>query len=198
MKRWATLGSALTLALAVTACAGDNGTENTANAPNAARDNAAVGTSGNMAVDRDFIQEHLAMGQSEIALGQLAAEKASHAEVKRFGEMMVQDHRAAGEELRQIQAQLPANTTAENRGTAGTDARDEHKDAMEELQGLSGREFDRKYMDLMVEHHEEAVNELERKAENGSTQVRQWASKTLPKIQQHLERAKTIKETLNQ
>jgi putative membrane protein len=198
MKRWTTLGSALTLALAVTACAGDNGTENTANTPSAARDNAAVGTSGNMAVDRDFIQEHLAMGQSEIALGQLAAQKASHAEVKRFGEMMVQEHQAAGDELRQIQSQLPANTTAENRGTAGTDAADEHKDAMDELQGLSGREFDRKYMDLMVEHHEEAVNELERKAENGSTQVRQWASKTLPKLQQHLERAKTIKETLNQ
>ena len=198
MKRWATLGSALTLALAVTACAGDNATENTANTPNAARDNAAVGTSGNtnLAADRDFIREHVAMGESEVALGRLAAQKGNHAEVKRFGEMMVRDHTAAGQELKQIHSQLAA-TNAENRTAANTDARDDHKDALEDLQGLSGREFDRKYMDLMVDHHEKAVNELERRAENGSTEVRQWAAKTLPKVQQHLEQAKTIKETLD-
>lgn len=199
MKRWASLGSALTLALAVTACAGDTTTDNTANTPNtAARDTAAVGTTGNaMDADRDFIREHVAMGESEVALGRLAAQKGTHAEVKRFGEMMVRDHTAAGEELKQIQSQLPAGTTGDNRATTGTDARDEHKDALEDLQGLSGREFDQKYMDLMVDHHEEAVNDLEDKAENGSTQVRQWASKTLPKVQQHLVQAKTIKETLD-
>jgi putative membrane protein len=198
MKRWATLGSALTLALAVTACAGDNATENTANTPNAARDNAAVGTSGNtnLAADADFIREHVAMGESEVALGRLAAQKGTHAEVKRFGEMMVRDHTAAGQELKQIHSQLAA-TNAENRTTTDTDARDDHKDALEDLQGLSGREFDQKYMDLMVDHHEKAVNELERRAENGSTEVRQWAAKTLPKVQQHLEQAKTIKETLD-
>lgn len=199
MKRWASLGSALTLALAVTACAGDTTTDNTANSPNtAARDTAAVGTTGNaMDADRDFIREHVAMGESEVALGRLAAQKGTHAEVKRFGEMMVRDHTAAGQELKQIQSQLPAGTTGDNRAATGTDARDEHKDALEDLQGLSGREFDQKYMDLMVDHHEKAVNDLEDKAENGSTQVRQWASKTLPKVQQHLVQAKTLKETLD-
>jgi putative membrane protein len=197
MKRWATLGSALTLALAVTACAGDTTTDNTANTP-AARDTAAVGTAGNnnLAADRDFIREHVAMGESEVALGRLASQKGTHAEVKRFGEMMVRDHTAAGQELKQIHAQLAA-ANAENRPAADTDARDDHKDALEDLQGLSGREFDRKYMDMMVDHHEKAVNELERRAENGSTEVRQWAAKTLPKVQQHLEQAKTIKETLD-
>ena len=109
--------------------------------------------------------------------------------------MMVRDHTAAGQELKQIHSQLAA-TNAENRTTTD-DARDDHKDALEDLQGLSGREFDQKYMDLMVDHHEKAVNELERRAENGSTEVRQWAAKTLPKVQQHLEQAKTIKETLD-
>ena len=197
MKRWASLGSALTLALAVTACAGDTTTDNTANS--AARDSAAVGTSGNanLNADRDFINEHVAMGESEVALGRLAAQKGTHAEVKRFGEMMVRDHTAAGQDLKQIHSQLPAGTAGDNRATTDTDARDDHKDALEDLQGLSGAEFDKKYMDLMVDHNEKAVNDLERKAENGSTEVRQWASKTLPKVQQHLEQAKTIKETLD-
>lgn len=200
MKRWASLGSALTLALAVTACAGDTTPDNTANTPNtAARDGAAVGTAGNASLeaDRDFVREHVAMGESEVALGRLAAQKGTHAEVKRFGEMMVRDHTAAGQELKQIHSQLAPGATAENRAATDTDARDDHKDALEDLQGLSGREFDRKYMDLMVDHHEKAVNELERRAESGSTEVRQWAAKTLPKVQQHLEQARTIKETLD-
>jgi len=54
-------------------------------------------------------------------------------------------------------------------------------------------------MERMVKDHEEAVRELERKAENANNpEVRQWASKTLPKVQQHLERARTIQETLEQ
>ncbi len=198
MKRWASLGSALTFALAVTACAGDTTTDNTANTPNtAARDTVGTAGSTNLNADRDFVREHVAMGESEVALGRLAAQKGTHAEVKRFGEMMVRDHTAAGEELKQIQSKLAANTASDNNRMNAPDARDDHKDALEDLQGLSGREFDRKYMDLMIEHHEEAVDDLEDKAANGSTEVRQWASKTLPKVQQHLEQAKTIKETLD-
>ena len=198
MKRMATLGGALALALAVTACAADDTPGTTAN-PNA-RDTSAVGTSGaaTLAGDREFIEEHVAMGDSEVALGELAAQKGTHAEVKRFGELMVREHRAAGLELKQIHSQLAANTAAPNARATDTDARDDHKDAIEDLQGLTGRDFDRKYMDLMVEHHEDAVSDLERKAENGSTEVRQWAAKTLPKVQQHLAQAKTIKETLDQ
>ena len=190
MNGWIKLGSAMALAVAVSACSGDNAT--TTN-----RDNAAVGTSGNanttLAEDRDFIREHLAMGDSEIALAQLAEQKASHPEVKRFAEMMVRDHRMAGDELKEISAKLPAA----DRTTADTDARDDHKDAVDDLKDLSGRDFDKKYIDLMVDDHEKAVNDLERKAGSGSAEVRQWASKTLPKVQQHLDQARTIKDTLD-
>lgn len=193
MKRWATLGGAMTLAVAVAACSGDNNRANTANN----RDNSAVGTSGaantSLAEDADFIREQVAAGDSEVSLGEMAAQKASHPEVKRFANMMVRDHRMAGEELKAISAKLPAA----DRDTSHADARDDHKDAVDKLKDLSGRDFDKKYIDLMVDDHEKDVKELERKAGNGSAEVRQWASKTLPTIQQHLEQAKTIKETLD-
>jgi putative membrane protein len=49
----------------------------------------------------------------------------------------------------------------------------------------------------MVKDHEAAVRDVERKAENAdNADVRQWAAKTLPKLQQHLEQAKTLQETL--
>jgi putative membrane protein len=199
MKRWMTLGAAMTLALTVTACGNDNTANKTANNANTGRDNSAVGTAGTanntLAEDRDFIREHLAMGESEIALGQMAAQKATHPEVKRFAQMMVRDHQMAGDELKQISSKLPADSDANN--TAKTDARDDHKDAVDDLKDVSGRDFDKKYIDRMIDDHEKAVNDLERKAGNGSTEVRQWASTTLPKVQQHLDQAKTLKETLD-
>lgn len=203
MKRLASWSGALALALAVTACGGDNTTD-TANTQTGARDNAAVGTAGagtnNAAAEREFVEEHLAMGEHEIALGQLAQQKGSHPEVKRFGEMMVRDHRSAGEELKQLRTQLGTTGTTGTAGTnnAGEDMREHHRESVEELQKLSGREFDREYIDLMIEDHEKAVNELERISGNGSTELRQWAAKTLPKVQQHLEQARQIKETLDQ
>lgn len=195
MKRWGILGGALVLSFAVAACSADT-TDTTA----ANRDQ-AVGTAGNTnantTADREFVQKQLAMGQHEIQLGQLAQQKGSHAEVKRFGEMMVRDHRMAGDELKQISSKLATGTSG-SAADAADDVRDDHKDAMEDLNGVTGRDFDRKYIDQMIDDHEKAVNDLERISGNGGTELRQWAAKTLPKVQQHLEQARTIKETLDQ
>lgn len=193
MKRWIQLGGALTLALAVTACAGDRDTDDAT-----AREGggAAVGTAGtgSAAADAEFVQEQMAMGQAEIQLGELAQQRGQHAEVKRFGEMMVNDHRQAAEELKQVVAKINANKAERRDEPLG-----DHKDHVEDLRNASAEEFDRKYIDLMVKDHEEAVRDLERQAENANNpELRQWASKTLPKVQQHLQRAKTIQETLEQ
>jgi hypothetical protein len=50
----------------------------------------------------------------------------------------------------------------------------------------------------MVDEHQEAVNELEKKTDADNMQVRQWASKTLPKVRQHLDEARQIQQSLNQ
>jgi putative membrane protein len=193
------LGGVTVLALVVGACAGDTATDENAAATPAARDSATAGTSGtaDQRADLEFVREQLAMGEHEIELGRLAAQKAAHPEVKRFGEMMVKDHQMAAQDLKQV---LNEATT----GTAGNEAArpDEphaqrHREQLEDFRKLSGREFDEKYIDQMVEDHEKAVNDLKNKAENANhAGLKQWASKTLPKVQQHLERARTIQDTL--
>ena len=199
-NQWMRLGGVMVFALAVGACAGDTPQENqtAANAP-AARDGATAGTSGTNQnnADREFIREQLAMGEREVELGRLAAQKGTHPEVKRFGEMMVKDHQMAGQELKQIMSQATTGTSGDTAARAGDDKAEEHREQLEEFRKLSGREFDKKYIDQMVEDHQKTVDALENKAENANNAgVKQWASKTLPKVQQHLERAKTIQETL--
>lgn len=190
MKRFIQFTAALALAVAVSAC---NNARTDDNRAATGSGGAVAGTSGSSNADRDFVEKALSSGNAEVELGRLAEQKGNHADVKGFGAMMVRDHQAAAADLKPIAAKL--NTTqAEARENHDNDLRD----TMEDLQKLSGRDFDKKYIDEMIDDHEKDVRELENKAENASNpDVKAWAAKTLPTVRQHLERAKSIKETLD-
>jgi putative membrane protein len=192
MKRFIQITAALAIAAAVSACDNANYDRTTAD-KGAGGTGAVAGTTGSMDADREFVEKELAAGNAEVQLGRLAQEKGTHADVKEFGAMMVRDHQAAAADLKPIAAKL--NTTqAEARENAGDDL----NDTMEDLQKLSGRDFDKKYIDEMIDDHEKDVRDLENKAENAANaEVKAWAAKTLPIVRQHLERAKSIKETLD-
>jgi putative membrane protein len=157
-----------------------------------AADDDVAGTSGESSVgmmEREFIEDQLQDGEAEVRLGQLASQRATSPEVKAFGEMMVRDHTKAGSDLKQlIQTE---NVEIEQPNEA------EHQDLHERLSKLSGAEFDREYMDAMVDDHEEAVNELEKHTDSDNASVKQFASDTLPVVRQHLEKAKQLQQTLN-
>ena len=192
MKRVINLTAALAMAVAVTACAGDDARDTDKPAATGTGGTVA-GTTGTFEADRSFLEEQLAMGTAEIELGRLAQKRAQHADVKEFAAMMVRDHQEASEELKPLAAKA---TTGQS--TAQTATHDDHKDLIDDLSKLSGREFDRKYIDEMIDDHQEGINDLEGKAENAShPDVKQWAAKTLPTMRQHLERAKAIKQTLD-
>src|SRR5438552_16844085 len=63
---------------------------------------ASKNSSGLTMADRHFIKEAADGGLAEVELGQLAVEKASSDEVKKFGQRMVDDHGKANEQLKQI------------------------------------------------------------------------------------------------
>jgi putative membrane protein len=185
MTIWKQAALGCVLAASLVACNDDRrASDNTA-----ARD-AAVGTSG-ANVDREFIVDQLEDGKAEIALGKLAAERASHPQVKEYAQMMVRDHEMAGDELTQ------AATRANVQIAESADLDDDHRDAQEDLMKLSGPDFDKKYIDVMIDEHQEAVNEIERKVDDNNADIKAWAAKTLPKVRQHLEQAKQLKETLD-
>jgi putative membrane protein len=191
MKRLIQFTAAIAVAVAVSAC--DNArTANNDNKP-AAGTGGVAGTTGSTDADREFVQEQLAAGTAEIELGRLAQKNGTHADVKEFGAMMVQDHQAAAADLKPIAAKV--NTT---QAEARNEGKNELQDKIEDLQKLSGRDFDKKYIDEMIDDHQKDVRELENKAENASNaEVKAWAAKTLPTVRHHLERAKAIKETLD-
>jgi putative membrane protein len=198
MKRVMQLTAALTMAFAMAACGGDNDVDDTT-ATGTGTGGTVAGTSGSFDMDRDFVEERLEAANAEIELGRLAQQKATHPEVKEFGALMVKDHQKAAEELRSIVSTAGGSQAQSADRPAGAVAtlQDEARELRQELNDLSGRDFDRRYIDEMIDDHEDAIEDLENKADNAShPEVKAWAAKTLPKVRQHLEQARALKESL--
>ncbi len=161
------LSIALAGALAV-ACNGNGRNDTAANTTTGTSDS-AVGTAGERANtdvsrgDRDFVTDQLVAGMAEIELGKMAAQKGASARVKQFGQMMVDDHTKAGNELKQVVATFGI--------TEPTQLDDKHRDLQEKLSKLSGAEFDREYMDAMVDGHQDVIDQLESRVDKDSLNV---------------------------
>lgn len=135
--------------------------------------------------DRDFITEAASGGQMEVELGRIATKNAAAKRVKEFGQRMVTDHGKADAQLKQIAAKkgvtLPAKPA------------EDHHAKMEELSRLKGEEFDRAYMQEMVDDHEHDVDAFrEASKEAKDPDVKSFAAKTLPTLEAHLRMAKDV------
>lgn len=124
-------------------------------------------------------------GMAEVELGKLAASKATNAEVKQFAQMMVSDHTKANAELKTL--------AAKKNVVLPTEMSSSHKSTMEDLNKLTGAEFDKAYVDAMVEDHEDDVELFQDKSEDSSDpDVKAFATKTLPTLKKHLDTIKAI------
>jgi len=141
----------------------------------------SVVTGGDLA----FMNDAAPGGMAEVELGKMAASKAQNAEVKAFGQKMVEDHSKAGEELKQIAAQKKVMLPP--------DVLPAHKQLMEKLSKLSGADFDKEYVAAMIEAHEKDVAAFENVSKTAAdADVKAFATKTLPTLKMHLEMIKAM------
>jgi putative membrane protein len=134
-----------------------------------------------------FMKEAASGGLMEVALGKLAAEKGSHQRVKDFGKRMQADHSKANEQLKKIAAKKGVDLPTEPSG--------EHKSTMDKLTKLSGAEFDREYMDAMVDDHKEDIEKFQTQADKGKDpDVKKFAGDNLPVLKKHLELAQSTQK----
>jgi len=130
--------------------------------------------------DNDFIMKAAQGGMAEVELGKLAQTKSQNAEVKKFAQMMIEDHSNANTELKALATKksvtLPTEVNAEQKATA------------DKLKTLSGAEFDKAYVETMVSDHKKTVDLFEKESTGGAdADAKAFAAKTLPKIKAHLE-----------
>ena len=220
MRRMGVMAMALAAAMAVGCNNSDNrAADNTGPAVGTAGRDSAVGIG-----DRDFIRDVATMNMAEIELSRTALQRAADGNVKKFAQMMVDDHTAAGDKLKAFASQhnveLPAQLD------------DKHRDIGEKLNAKQGLEYDKEYAEAMVQGHEDLVDKLEsridkdtlskwktdyerktgdakerteaevkatavtaEKSDNPITQgLNQWAADTYPVAFAHLQAAKDMRD----
>jgi putative membrane protein len=135
--------------------------------------------------DEMFVLDVAKDGTAEVELGKLASEKAASDDVKKFGQRMVTDHGKAGDELK---------TLAQSKNiTLPTSPDPKAKTAHDRLAKLTGQAFDRAYMQEMVAGHRKAVAAFKKESTSGKDpDVKAWATKTLPTIEEHFKMAQDI------
>lgn len=138
---------------------------------------------------------HFAVNAADINMGtlqlaDLASDRVSDDRVKSIADMVQTEHENAQVELEQIGSNkmitLPMSLSNDRRDDLN-DIRDSEQD----------NNFDRRYLDLLIEHHEEA----RKLYENASNDVRDvelqaFATKYLPLIKKHEQQLKNIWDSL--
>jgi putative membrane protein len=140
----------------------------------------------------EFVEKAGTGGLAEVEMGELGAQKATNGQVKAFAKQMVTDHTKANEELVAVTKgkglQVPSSRSAM------------HKAMMDKFrQEEAGKDFDRDYMEQMVNDHKIAIELFETAADDTKldADVRGYARKTLTTLRDHLKQAQTIESKLS-
>jgi len=140
--------------------------------------------------DGKFLADAAMGAMAQVELGKLAQQKAASNLVKQFGGRMVTDHDQTNDALRQI---------AESRGlTLPSEPDPSKRKELDKLANLSGAAFDREYMAHMLEDHRKDVIEFKQASELAKDgEIRAFASKTLPTLEDHLKQAQSVNESVS-
>lgn len=140
----------------------------------------------------EFVAKAAASDMFEIEAGKIALERSTNAGVRTFAQMMIDGH---------------TKTTADLKAAIGSSGLtitppatlpDAKSTALADLRAVDAAGFDKAYMDGQVDAHQAALNLMTRYAQDGdNAQIQGAAAAMMPIIQQHLDKARTIRDSLN-
>jgi predicted outer membrane protein len=139
--------------------------------------------------DQKALMDMAMADMAEVATGKLAQSKGQSAEVKAYGQQMIDDHGAA---LAKVQA------LAQARGvTLPADVDAKHKAMAAKLEKMSGADFDKAYMaQAGVKDHTEVHKKLMSDAKKiKDPEVKALADQHVPVVEQHLKAAQQMAST---
>ena len=108
----------------------------------------------------------------------------SSTRVKAFGEMMVKDHTEANQNLKTIATSL---------NIALPDSLVMTPERNRKIKMKKGKEFDKAYVDMMVDDHKKDIAEFRKCADQCSdSTIKSFAYNTLPVLEKHLDSIQAI------
>jgi putative membrane protein len=135
--------------------------------------------------DAVFVKKAVMGGMSEVYLSELAATQCKNVDVKKFASQLLKDHSASNEAL------LAAAKSASIEVPTKLDG--PHQKQYDGFKNYKGDNFDRDYVKTIVQSHNACValyTQASKEANNPT--IKDYATKTLPLLQKHLETAKNF------
>jgi putative membrane protein len=140
------------------------------------------------------------VNMEEVKAGQLAQQKSTSKDVKDYGAMLVRDHQKADQDVKAVASKLNIDVDAKKMDAdrqmkmdADHQAKREAKQhQMDDLQKLTGRDFDRAFLQMMVNGHREAIEMVKTARNDAKPEVKDLLDKLLPDLQRHEDMANDI------
>lgn len=135
--------------------------------------------------DKSFLIQAAEANMAETLMGQMAEQRSNNPVIRRFATEMVRDHGQLLTKVRKV---------ASTKGFALPYSIDNADDAAQQhFSSLSGSQFDRAYMSLMVKDHSRDVAQLDDAINHAADpQVQHFAASALPTLRAHLSEAEQI------
>ena len=143
------------------------------------------------AVDKpvDFVTKAGEAGIFEIQTSKLALQRSKNPEIVAFAKHMIHDHQAAATELKHVAMKDHIRVPA----VLNHDMKGKYNDLAKK-----GDDFDKKYVHLQVDAHNDAVNLFTDYSQNGEdSRLKDFAAKTLPTLQMHQTDIKAIHDKMH-
>jgi putative membrane protein len=138
----------------------------------------------------EFVRDTIRGDSSEIALGQLAQQRASTPEVRDYAGMLVRDHTQSRDQFSRVAWMV--HVRPDQRITPDAD-RQQHK-----LMELRGREFDQTFLRMMVDDHDTAIREFQQEVSSHNRgEPAAIAARVLPTLQHHRQMAIDLQRRLD-
>jgi putative membrane protein len=133
----------------------------------------------------DFIKEAAMSDMLEIESSKIAQDKGD-AEEKTFAGQMIADHTKTSTELKDM-------VSGDMKAAIPTGLDDSSQKKLGKLRDSKREDFPSEYDPMQVSAHKDAVSLFERYAKGGEdSKLKDWAGKTLPTLQHHLEMAEAM------
>jgi len=132
--------------------------------------------------------------RSEIEAAQLAKQKGESRQVQGYATRLVEEHTRMLDKNRQLANRIAVQPEPPQLASS---LESTHRKTMEELQKLSGRDFDRAYIAYQITMHEQAIKLVKKTA--GSTdkpQLKEHLTLATPDLEGHLTEAQAIQRQL--
>jgi len=133
----------------------------------------------------EFINDASAQGIAEIEASRLAHQKSESKEVKDYTIVVINDRTTANQHLAKIAKQLDLPVAPRE------EVLEKAKALMPQV--MDGETFDEAYAASQVKTTQQAIEQLQQQAQSTDVpQIKAFAEETLPKLQNHLQMAKSL------